>query len=149
MKFNFSSFLLCASFCLSAFVASAQINREAVVKRHNVNVNKVDSLSSLTVGNGNFAFTVDATGMQSFPDAYIKGVPLGTQSVWGWHSFPNTGNYKVEEAQRTYELEGRMISYTVQPKEPERKKQAVEYFRVNPHRLQLGNIGLEIKKVFS
>src|SRR5678815_3892369 len=37
-------------------------------------------------------------------------------------------------------------SYTVQPKEPERTRKAVEYFRVNPHRLQLGNIGLEIKK---
>ena len=142
-----TSFLLCAAFCLSAFVAPSQlINREAVVKRHNVKVNKIDSLSSLTVGNGNFAFTVDATGMQSFPDAYIKGVPLGTQSVWGWHSFPNTENLKVEEAQKVYELEGRKISYTVQPKEPGRVKMAVEYFRVNPHRLQLGNIGLEIKK---
>lgn len=140
-------FLLCVTSSLCAFVVQSQtINREAVVKRHNVKVNKVDSLSSLTVGNGNFAFTVDATGMQSFPEAYIKGVPLGTQSVWGWHSFPNTENLKVEEAQKVYELEGRKISYTVQPKEPGRVKMAVEYFRVNPHRLQLGNIGLEIKK---
>ena len=125
---------------------SQKINREAVVNRHNVHVNRIDSLSSLSVGNGNFAFTVDATGMQSFPDAYEKGVPLGTQSVWGWHSFPNTENLRIEEAQKTYELEGKKISYTVQVKEPERSKQAVEYFRVNPHRLQLGNIGLEIRK---
>src|SRR4026208_1543593 len=122
------------------------INRQAVAQRHNVHVNKIDSLSSLSVGNGNFAFTVDATGLQSFPDAYANGVPLGTQSVWGWHSFPNTEKLKIEEAQKVYELEGRKISYTVQPKEPERAKKAVEYFRVNPHRLQLGNIGLEIKK---
>jgi hypothetical protein len=125
---------------------SQLINRKAVAQRHNVHVNKIDSLSSLSVGNGNFAFTVDATGMQSFPDAYANGVPLGTQSVWGWHSFPNTENLRIEEAQKTYELEGRRISYTVQPKEPERAKKAVEYFRVNQHRLQLGNIGLEIKK---
>ncbi len=124
---------------------SQSINRQAVVQSHNVHVNKIDSLSSLSVGNGNFAFTVDATGMQSFPDVYANGVPLGTQSVWGWHSFPNTENLKIEEAQKVYELEGRKISYTVQPKEPERAKKAVEYFRVNPHRLQLGNIGLEIK----
>ena len=121
------------------------INRQAVAQRHNVHVNKIDSLSSLSVGNGNFAFTVDATGLQSFPNAYANGVPLGTQSVWGWHSFPNTEKLKIEEAQKVYELEGRKISYTVQPKEPERAKKAVEYFRVNPHRLQLGNIGLEIK----
>ena len=147
MKFKYATFLLCAALCLSILVASSQsINRQAVVKRHNIRVNKIDTLASLSVGNGNFAFTVDATGMQSFPDAYAKGVPLGTQSAWGWHSFPNTENLKIEEAQKTYELEGRKISYTVQPKEPERAKKAVEYFRVNPHRLQLGNIGLEIKK---
>lgn len=122
-----------------------KINREAVVKRHNVQINKIDSLSSISVGNGNFAFTVDVTGMQSFPNVYANGVALGTQSVWGWHSFPNTENLKIEEAQKTYNLEGKDISYTVQPKEPVAKK-AVEYFRVNQHRLQLGNIGLEIKK---
>ncbi len=83
--------------------------------------------------------------MQSFPEAYAKGDPLGTQSIWGWHSFPNTENLKIEEAYKTYDLEGRKISYTVQGKEPAAKK-AVEYFRVNQHRLQLGNIGLEIKK---
>src|SRR5213075_1076163 len=124
----------------------AKIDRKSLVERHNVHISKVDSLSSLTVGNGNFAFTVDATGMQSFPEAYANGVPLGTESVWGWHSFPNIENLKIEEAQKIYELEGRKISYTVQPKEPERAKKAVEYFRINPHRLQLGNIGLEIKK---
>jgi hypothetical protein len=122
------------------------INREAVVKRHMIHINRIDSLASLSVGNGNFAFTADATGMQSFPDSYANGVPLGTQSVWGWHSFPNTENLKIEEAQKVYELEGRKISYTVQVKEPERNKKAVEYFRVNPHRLQLGNVGLEIIK---
>src|SRR6186713_2484263 len=125
---------------------SQLINRQAVVHRHTIKVDKIDSLSSLSVGNGNFAFTVDATGMQSFPDTYANGVPLGTQSVWGWHSFTNTENLRIEEAQKVYELEGRKISYTVQPKEPERAKKAVEYFRVNPHRLQLGNIGLEIKR---
>lgn len=146
MTCKYAVIFLCAAICATGLSAPAQsINRQAVVKRHNILVNKIDSLSSLSVGNGNFAFTVDATGMQSFTDAYAKGVPLGTQSVWGWHSFPNTENLKVEEAQKTYELEGRKISYTVQPKEPERAKKAVEYFRVNPHRLQLGNIGLEIK----
>src|SRR5688572_9021480 len=139
--------LLCVVFIFQGNLnAQQKIDREAVVRRHTIKVNKIDSLSSLSVGNGNFAFTGDATGMQSFPEAYAKGVPLGTQSVWGWHSFPNTENLRIEEAQKVYELEGRKISYTVQAKEPERAKKAVEYFRVNQHRLQLGNIGLEIKK---
>lgn len=131
---------------LTSGAHAQRIDRKALVQRHNIRVNKIDSLSSLSVGNGRFAFTVDATGMQSFPDAYAKGVPLGTQSDWGWHSFPNTDNYKREEALRTYDLEGKKISYTVQIKEPDHAKKAVDYYRVNPHRLQLGNVGLEIIK---
>lgn len=135
---------LVALVCNSLFAQS--INREAVVRRHTIHINRPDSLNSLTVGNGRFAFTVDATGLQSFPEFYQTGVPLGTQSEWGWHSFPNTENLKLEESIREYDLEVRKISYTVQMKEPERSRKATEYFRVNPHRLQLGQIGLEIKK---
>src|SRR5438034_10966243 len=107
--------------CLAAANARAQnhIDRKALVQRHNVINISADSLSSLSVGNGSFAFTADVTGMQSFPDAYAKGVPLGTESEWGWHSFPNTEHLRIEQAQKTYELEGRKISYTVQVKEPE------------------------------
>jgi len=141
-KITIAILVVTSPLCLLA----QKIDRKAVVQRHNIIVNRIDSLESLSVGNGNFAFTVDATGMQSFPESYAKGVPLGTQSIWGWHSFLNTENLKVEEAQKIYELEGRKISYTVQPKEPERAKKAVDYFRINQHRLQLGNIGLEVKK---
>ena len=140
--------IVCIALMLGG-VAHAQqspINRKAVVQRHTIKINKADSLSSLSVGNGRFAFTVDVTGLQSFPDLYKGGVPLGTQSEWGWHSFPNTGNYKFEESLRTYELEGKKIPYPVQWKEAGRNKEAADYFRVNPHRLQLGNIGLEIMK---
>jgi protein-glucosylgalactosylhydroxylysine glucosidase len=122
------------------------INRKELVQRHNIHVKRSDSLSSLTVGNGAFAFTVDVTGLQSFPEYYKTGVPLGTQSEWGWHSFPNTGNYKLSEAYKEYDLNGRKISYCVQVKSPQHNKEAVEYFRVNDHRLQLGNVGLDIIK---
>ena len=88
-------------------------SRQAVVERHKVLNTTTDSLASLNVGNGAFAMTVDVTGLQSFPEYYQKGVPLGTQSEWGWHSFPNKEGYQVEEAQRQYELNGRRIPYTV------------------------------------
>lgn len=132
--------------CSNSVYANDPINREALVTRHNVIITKADSLSSLSVGNGAFAFTVDVTGLQSFPDFYQKGVCLGTQSEWGWHSFPNTGHYTFEESLKEYALHGRKISYAVQWKQPERNREAADYFRQNCHRLQLGNIGFDITK---
>jgi protein-glucosylgalactosylhydroxylysine glucosidase len=116
------------------------------VERHRVINTKFDTLSSLTVGNGAFAYTVDATGLQSFPAYYKKGVPLGTQSEWGWHSFPNKENFTEEEGLKEYTLNGKKISYAVQPKQPQRAKEAADYFRINQHRLQLGNVGFDITK---
>ena len=52
---------------VGSMVAAEKIDRFKVVTRHNPHVTKFDSLSSLTVGNGRFAFTVDATGLQTFP----------------------------------------------------------------------------------
>lgn len=124
----------------------ASIDRQALVERHKVVNTTTDTLSSLSVGNGAFAYTVDVTGLQSFPEYYQKGVPLGTQSEWGWHSFPNKENYKIEETLRNYTLNGRNVSYAVQVKTPARKKAALDYLRENPHRLQLGNLGFVILK---
>jgi hypothetical protein len=125
---------------------SAQpIDRKALVQRHKV-VNSVivDSLASLSVGNGRFAFTVDVTGLQSFPDTYATGVPLGTQSEWGWHSFPDTAHVDFAETLEYFQIHGRKIPYSVQVKEPAHRASAVNWFRQNPHRLQLCNIGIEL-----
>lgn len=143
----FTKYLYCFALSGLAHTISAQpINRKNVVERHTIINTKFDSLSSLSVGNGKFAFTVDATGLQSFPEFYAKGVPLGTQSEWGWHSFTNPEKYTFNETLKNYNLNGREVSYSVQLKEPERNKNAVNWFRQNPHRLQLGNIGFEINK---
>ena len=66
------------------------IDRHALVTRNNPEVTAMDSLSSLSVGNGEFAYTVDATGLQTFPEVYKNGVPLGTQSQW-WSMTSATG----------------------------------------------------------
>ena len=134
---------------LYAIMASCQseqpIDRKTLVQRHNIKVNSFDPYSSLSVGNGEFAFTVDATGLQTFPELYENGVPLGTQSQWGWHSFPNDKGYRFEETLKEYDFgRGHQESYSVQIKTPEHAKEACDYFRVNPHRLHLGNIGLEL-----
>jgi hypothetical protein len=117
------------------------INRHSLIQRHDPINTWADTLGSLSVGNGHFAFTVDITGLQSFPETYDNGIPLGTESEWGWHSFPNVNHYKFSETLRSYNVHGRQVAYSVQG-----KSKAVDYFRENPHRLQLGNIGLELKK---
>lgn len=125
--------------------AEAKINRQQVLERNNPRVTAIDSLASLSVGNGGFAFTVDATGLQTFPDAYKNGVPLGTMSDWGWHSFPNKKALTTAETLRDYDFgRGRKEPYAVQIKEDGRGKDAANYYRVNPHRLHLGIVGFAI-----
>lgn len=123
----------------------APIDREALVARNNPQVSSFDSLASLSVGNGEFAFTVDATGLQTFPSVYKKGVPLGTQSQWGWHSFGNPNNYKPEEYLKEHDFgRGHKEIYACQFKEDGRQKEASNWYRMNPHRLHLGIVGLEL-----
>ncbi len=131
--------------CGSALTSSNPIDRQALLARNAVEVTTFDSLASLSVGNGNFAFTVDATGLQSYPDKYRLGVPLGTQSSWGWHSFPNVLNLKPEEAFKTYNFHGHEELYAVQFNEPGRQRESAEYYRINPHRLHLGYFGLDVR----
>lgn len=88
------------------------IDREALVERNSPVVTAFDSLASLSVGNGEFAYTVDITGLQTFPDNYKKGVPLGTQSQWGWHSFANPGRLTSEETLKEYDF-GRGKNFTL------------------------------------
>ena len=124
------------------------IDRKAVTQRHTPVITQADPLASLTVGNGHLATTVDVTGMQSYPDEYTNGIPLTTMSDWGWHSFPNPLNLKREESERTIDLgHGHNEVYAVEYKHAEdgRHKLATEYFRANPHRLNLGVIGLDLR----
>ena len=128
---------------------TAEINRQAVVTRNNPIITEADPLASLTVGNGHFATTVDVTGLQSFPFEYEAGVPLTAMSDWGWHKFENTNGLTPDESEKSFNLgHGHPEVYAVEYKKAEdgRHKQATEYFRVNPHRLNLGTIGLEMKK---
>lgn len=121
------------------------IDRNDLVNRNNPKLTAVDTLGSLSVGNGEFAYTVDITGMQTFPVEYSKGMPLGTQSQWGWHSFTNVNGYKHEETLREYDFgRGKTELYAVQYNEKGRQQEAANYFRVNPHRLHLGSVGLEL-----
>ncbi len=122
-----------------------KINRKKVLDRNNPVVREVDILASLSIGNGHFATTVDVTGLQSFPDFYRNGVPLCAMSDWGWHRFPNTENLKEGESQQSVRFPFRNHDevYAVEYKKGGREQAATNYFRLNPHRLNLGTIGLQ------
>ncbi|MCQ2256017.1 MAG: hypothetical protein MJZ29_11025 [Bacteroidaceae bacterium] len=146
------SLLLLVSFSASF---AQKIDREALVSRNNPHITKVDTMASLNVGNGDFSFTADVTGLQSFPELYKNGVPLGTMSNWGWHSFPNTKNLRPEEDLQEYDFgHGHKELYATQFKvdknapleeqqRVQRKNDAANYFRSNPHRLHLGVLGFD------
>jgi rhamnogalacturonyl hydrolase YesR len=127
---------------------TAAIDRQAVVSRHNPLITEVDPLASLSVGNGHFATTVDITGLQSYPFEYGAGVPLNAMSDWGWHQFENTNSLQTSESEKSFDLgHGHPEVYAVEYKKETdgRHQQATTYFRVNPHRLSLGTIGLSLK----
>ena len=89
-----------------ASTLAAPIDREAVVGRHAVRLasarptvggtdyctprEDTTAFNQLTVGNGDFAFTADLTGLQSLNASYGSvsdwAFPALTMASWGWHT---------------------------------------------------------------
>lgn len=121
--------------------AQARIDRQALVARHNVVLRRFDVENPLTVGNGEFAFTADVTGLQTFAQAFTNTIPLGTLSHWGWHTAPNPEGWDIDRFQfREFpDLHGRRVGYADVP--GNRQTPEVRWLRGNPHRLHLGQVG--------
>ena len=122
-----------------------RVDRQALVTRHNVVLRQFDANNPLTVGNGEFAFTVDATGLQTFPEAFEKTIPLGTLSDWGWHTAPNSNGWSIDRFQfkEFPDLNGRLVPYADVPHNQQTPE--IKWLRANPHRLHLGQIGFVLK----
>src|SRR5215471_2889347 len=119
MEISRRSFIagLAASSALSRLRHEAPqlIDRQALVARHNPRLHKLDPLSPLSLGNGEFAFTADVTGLQTFPEAY-RQIPLCTLSQWGWHSFPHpAGPDSADLRLISYDTHGRQVGYATSP----------------------------------
>jgi hypothetical protein len=120
------------------------IDRRALVARHNVSLSRFDPESPFSVGNGEFAFTVDATGLQTFPELYEQTIPLGTLSQWGWHTRPSAEGWNIDRFAFTpFDSHGRSVGYADIPgaRTPE-----IDWLRANPHRLHLGRIGFRLAR---
>jgi protein-glucosylgalactosylhydroxylysine glucosidase len=120
--------------------STAAIDRRARVERHSPMVRTFESFSALSVGNGGFAFTADATGLQTFAEEYTE-FPLATQAEWGWHSFANSSGFRAEDAMERYDAHGRQVPYLSGQNGP-----AGKWLRENPHRLSLARIGFALRR---
>jgi hypothetical protein len=139
--FKINQFFLLWVFASSSFAQEGPIDRRALVDRHNPVNREVDKLSPLSVGNGQLTFTADVTGLQTFPEAYADGIPLSTQSQWGWHTFPNSEGYELKDALKNHDHYGRDVPYA-----SDQDGAAGKWLRSSPHRLGLARIGFELTK---
>ncbi len=109
------------------------INRKDLVTRHNIRWGW-EERGQIPMGNGEFCFNVDGTGLQTFGG--------NTMSHWGWHSFPlpdgftkdqvpETGSFiKVKESQR----------YIGPDTIPEGMQELAHWMTINPHITNLGRL---------
>ena len=118
-------------------MSQAPIDRKAVVSRHNVVLTKFEGQMPVQVGNGEFAFGLDITGLQTF-------AAFNTMSQWAWHSFPPpAGQTSADFQGQVWDTHGRPIRYPMpDPLHPELS----EWLAGNPHRINLGRLGFVLKR---
>ena len=123
------------------------LNRESLVTRYNPTLESIDTHAPMTLGNGEFAFNADVTGLQTLYDEYKENCPLTTMADWAWHTAPSDEGkiYKASELKLTeYDYLGRKVTYPV--KEIPGNEKEYEWFRKNPHRANLSRIRLYLDK---
>ncbi|KAF2626099.1 hypothetical protein BU25DRAFT_449453 [Macroventuria anomochaeta] len=112
------------------------IDRKSIVQQYNLKLSQSHPYSPIQVGNGRFAFGADVTGLQTF-------LPHNTLSSWGWHnsSLPTTPNQTLPEDYTGVDwwTHDRLVNYE-QPNPTQ--KDISQWMIANPHRINLGRIGL-------
>ncbi|MDP3949453.1 hypothetical protein [Microbacterium sp.] len=136
------------------------IDRRAVVARHRIRHTEIDAEAPLSVGNGEFCFTADATGLQTFADWHSRAAaradgrsatPLGTQSQWAFHWAPNPADVTLEDTMEQFERpDGTTVAHPtaydwrLTEAEARELQPAGYYYWVNPQRLHLGRLAFRI-----
>jgi hypothetical protein len=144
------------------------IDRRAVVGRHDIRLTEPGAEHVVSVGNGDFAFTADITGLQTFTSFHHAGAARPakdgpritntcTMATWGWHETPNVAGYTLADAMSPYDSRRGPVDYPDRPflaqmasimmggGPTERADQAGFWLIDNPHRIDLGRIGLELR----
>jgi hypothetical protein len=109
---------------------NAPIDRHALVTRHNVEWN--DVAGAMPLGNGEFCFNADATGLQTFAG--------NSMAHWGWHSFPLPEGWTPDKVPPTGTFQkGRLDGGDNFPPGTEAIR---TWMFDNPHLLNLGRLRL-------
>ncbi len=109
---------------------NSRIDRHAVVTRHNITWN--DASGRLPLGNGEFCFGADGTGLQTFSG--------NSMSHWGWHSFPLPTGWTSDRVPATGTFQkGRNTGGDQFPADTEAIR---TWMFDNPHILNLGRLRL-------
>ena len=134
--------------------ASAPIDRAAVVARHDVlmaaaSADALDTANDVfSLGNGAFAFSADASGLQSLNGSYTH-LGVNTFADWQWHSEPFAPG-DATRALREYNftlyatpIDGagatRQVPYM---NDGGNRGDVTSWMMQNPHRLNLGQLSL-------
>lgn len=117
-------------------LVDGRIDRKSIVQKYNLKLNQSHPYSPVQIGNGNFAFGADITGLQTF-------LPHNILSSWGWHnsSRPSTPNQTEPEDYTGVDwwTHDRLVNYA-QPNPTEAN--ISQWMIANPHRINLGRVGL-------
>ena len=147
MRRSFSAPLVCwllvaAGTATIAAGGPERIDRHALVTRHNPHLTTVDPWAPLSVGNGQFCFTADVTGLQTFYDFFQKnGIPLETLARWAWHENANPNGYKLSDANTPFTAYGRTLGYPTNTHGP-----AGQWLRENPQDVPLPQLALDFAR---
>ncbi len=132
MQFPKTLPILLAMSWISAAAGGEEIDRHALVSRHDVTVTAPVPRSVMQVGNGEFAFGVDVTGLQSTAG--------NTMAQWAWHTAPlppgtQPGDLKLAD----FDTHGRAVGYATSAAG---QGPIYNWLRENPHRFNLGRLRL-------
>lgn len=132
MKTYRSFIVLFTLFANVSFVFAGELkeplDRHAIVARHHIKTSDVKQL--LPIGNGNFCFNVDGTGLQTFTGDVL--------SHWGWYAdpLPNKYSWRDVPATGTY-YQGRLTGGDPFPAD---KGDLYRWIRNNPRQMNLARV---------
>jgi hypothetical protein len=116
------------------------IDRKRIIEAYNPTVTKWSPASFLSVGNGDFAVTVDCTGLQTIEPTEEAATPLATMASWGWHDYPGAVPRRYDLLKKkVYQSARTAVEYM---SDPTGQEELFERLRINPHRFNLARLSL-------